>query len=559
MNEFTNTRKSQGAGMTSEQGKHFGRRDFLRRGAVVTAAAGAGTVAGGTLLATSASSTPGVGMAQLPLSESIDYQTIPSVRLMATDGHFSLPGRRHRDEVPVFGLGFRVVDDLRTVDLGGELNKNPGELISKYKGLVTHTAPTTIGIEGIEMAIVLTNLGLVVRPDLDDSHSLHWHGFRNATAVFDGVPETSIAVPSGRDLPYFYDPKLGSEPGQSKGSAGTYMYHCHFEDTEHVQMGMTGIILVEPWQAHFSAEPISNDPNDWLWLPERVKVAYNSNAAGVDSSFDREFGLLINEIDTAPHDNLENVQEFVWSDYKPNYWTINGRSYPDTVIPQISPIMQVDTYDPGTGLANGINFSETVDMPVTPISAEEIAEAEMYWQPNSALIQCRAGDRVLLRIASLGFEIHSLEAPGLDLDVIAHDASLLVGKNGTSDLSYTTRRIEVGPGEARDVLFTAPAYDDGAAEIDVLAPRTTGYARKFNRYLIKSRNNDRNHNDGGASHADGPSYADVNTANNYGGMVTEIWVYPTWDDAVGLGQTPLPEQISINETFPTLVMPDGQV
>ena len=74
------------------------------------------------------------------------------------------------------------------------------------------------------------------RPDLFDGHTLHWHGFVNAIPLFDGVPELSVAVPIGRDFTYFYRPH----------DAGTYMYHCHFEDVEHVQMGMTGVVFVRP-------------------------------------------------------------------------------------------------------------------------------------------------------------------------------------------------------------------------------------------------------------------------------------------------------------------------
>ncbi len=538
--------------MTSEQRNQVGRRTFLRRGAVVTAAAGAGTVVGGTLMANAVSGAgaPVVGQAAPPLSDAVNYLTLQSVRLMATDGHISFPGRRHSitDPAaahPVYAVGFRTVDNQLIEASGGELNLNPGKLIEKYKGKVMHTAPTIVAIEGEEMGIVITNLGLATRPDLADGHSLHWHGFRNATAVFDGVPETSISVPFGRDLPYFFDLKTKDEPGQTKGSAGTYMYHCHFEDTEHVQMGMTGVVFVEPRDMWF--DMAGNN------IPRR-KVAYNDNPAGIDSSFDREFALLVNEIDTHPHDNLENIQEFVWSNYKANYWTINGRSYPDTVVPQITPREVVA--DPVTS-----PYQELLDMPAVPVSADEKAEAEMYYQQNSSLVQCRAGDRVLLRLASLGYEIHSLELSGInDMQIIAHDASLLMGKSGTSDLTYKARRIELGPGEGRDAIFTAPAYDNTTAEDDDLGLRA-GKTRRFNRYLLKSRNNSRMHNNGGVDATDGVAYAGAKST--YGGMVTEIWVYPSDTDPEVLGAIPaqhlLPEQISVNETFPTLVVPNGHV
>ena len=77
-----------------------------------------------------------------------------------------------------------------------------------------------------------------MRPDLFDAHTIHWHGFRNAIPWFDGVPEMSISVPIGRDFAYYYQPR----------DPGTYMYHCHFEDVEHVQMGMTGVLYVRPKQ-----------------------------------------------------------------------------------------------------------------------------------------------------------------------------------------------------------------------------------------------------------------------------------------------------------------------
>jgi FtsP/CotA-like multicopper oxidase with cupredoxin domain len=68
-----------------------------------------------------------------------------------------------------------------------------------------------------DFRLQLTNLGLQMRPDLTDSHTLHWHGFRNVIPFFDGEPTGSISVPVGRDFTYIY---RAHEPG-------TYMYHCH--------------------------------------------------------------------------------------------------------------------------------------------------------------------------------------------------------------------------------------------------------------------------------------------------------------------------------------------
>ena len=74
--------------------------------------------------------------------------------------------------------------------------------------------------EGKETFLTLYNLGLAFRPDLIDSHTVHFHGFKNAIPMFDGEPASSVAVPIGRNLTYAYRPR---DPGM-------YMYHCHFED-----------------------------------------------------------------------------------------------------------------------------------------------------------------------------------------------------------------------------------------------------------------------------------------------------------------------------------------
>ena len=43
-----------------------------------------------------------------------------------------------------------------------------------------------------------------MRPDLFDPHSVHWHGFPNASPVFDGEPMSAISINMGQSLTYFY-------------------------------------------------------------------------------------------------------------------------------------------------------------------------------------------------------------------------------------------------------------------------------------------------------------------------------------------------------------------
>ncbi len=133
-------------------------------------------------------------------------------------------------------FGFR---DVTVLDAPGPTPGTTTEpRILAQKGHVQHSAPLIFFDENDAIQITLSNLGLAVRPDLTDPHTIHWHGFRNALPIFDGVPEMSISVAPGSDFPYYYHP---TDPG-------TYMYHCHNEDVEHVQMGMDGIVFVRPAQ-----------------------------------------------------------------------------------------------------------------------------------------------------------------------------------------------------------------------------------------------------------------------------------------------------------------------
>ncbi len=386
------------------------RREFLK-----SAGLGAATVAAGTGLG---SLVTGGAAAAPPVNRA----------LVATDGYITLPGRPAVKDVYIFG--FKEVPTTMSVS----------DLVSTYKNKAEHTAPMLGFDQESDINIAVTNLGLKDRPDLVDSHTLHWHGFRTPLAVFDGVPEVSIAVPELRTFTYAYRPH----------DPGTYMYHCPFEDVEHVQMGMTGIVFVRSLQG--------------------AKRAYNDGNGS--TNFDREFPILLNEIWTLIHDHDHNIQETIHTDYNPDYFTLNGRVYPQTIQPNR------DT--PG----------------FTP-------NPDLDGQPNSSLIQVNAGDRALLRLASLGYQQHAMQLPGIQMKVIGQDSTLLRGRDGT-DLSYVSDTLYIGPGEARDVLFTAPAYSaSNESESDSVGT--------YNKYLFRNHDARKLANPG---------------SSGLGGMATEVRVYP---------------------------------
>jgi len=380
-----------------------------------------------------------------------------SLSLAASDGYMTVPGR---ETDPVYIFGFVPVDPNLSVD----------QLEATYKGHTKHTAPHLNFLQNDDIRITLTNLGLVQRPDLTDSHTIHWHGFDVPSPLNDGVPEVSIAVPIGKQVTYFYRPHR----------EGTYMYHCHFEDVEHVQMGMTGIVFVRPLQ-------------DGASINGFTKFGYNDGDGS--TGYHRHFAILLNEVWKNFHDGDRDIQESIATDYNPQWFTLNGRCYPQTVLPNDDPSLPANLRI-GTHNAN----FDTTD----------------YSQPNSALIQVNPGERVLLRLANLGYQQHAMQLPGIPMHVIGQDASLL--RNGTVDTSYWTNTLYIGPGEARDVLFDAPAY--AAAR-----PSGSDGRGNYNVYRFKNRDWRRLSNFGAPPGA--------------GGMQTEVRVY----------QNPLPAQTVVSQTY----------
>lgn len=323
-----------------------------------------------------------------------------TVHLAGTDGWVSMPAGSPPDApfypdslapgpFDTYVFGFRDVTGMSATQVAAQ------------RGKAQISAPMLSFDEEDDITITLSNLGLLVRPDLFDGHTLHWHGFVNAIPLFDGVPELSLAVPVGRDFSYFYRPH----------DAGTYMYHCHFEDVEHVQMGMTGMVFIRPSQ---NRQPVNGDPVG-------TKYAYNDHDGS--TRYDREFAFMLTELWSAAHYRDAHIQVSDWTDYDPSFWLLNGRGYPDTTAPSGDP----------TSTAAG----------------------RLQYQPITSLVRCNAGEKVLLRMSNLGYQNHAMTVDNIDLTVVAKDAALLKGRDGTTNY-LTTNTVDIGPGESRDVILTAP-------------------------------------------------------------------------------------------------------
>lgn len=333
----------------------------------------------------------------------------------------------------------------------------------------TFPAPTITVDEGKEFYLSLSNVGMMMRPDLFDPHTVHWHGFPNAASVFDGVPDASISINMGFSLTYYYNVV---EPG-------TYMYHCHVEATEHMQMGMLGNLYVRPSQnktgAPASGVPIAQlggnpDPN--------APYGYVYNDGDGSTAYDKEYPIQIGSFDSYFHDEHLAVQPLPFYYMRDDYPMLNGRGYPDTVNPASLPVPVDENGDPANA---SMNF--------------------MMGHPSqnvSSLITAAPGDRVLLRISNLNVtRFYTLGTLGIPMKIVGMNARLLRGPSSDGgatpgkNLYYTTNSVTMGGGESLDAIVEIPAT------------ATTG-----TRYFVYTTN---------------LNYLSNNT-EDFGGMMTEIRV-----------------------------------
>jgi FtsP/CotA-like multicopper oxidase with cupredoxin domain len=270
--------------------------------------------------------------------------------------------------------------------------------------MANFSAPTLVVKEGQKFYLSLTNVGMMMRPDLFDPHTVHFHGFPNASSVFDGEPMASISINMGNTITYYYELV---EPG-------THMYHCHVEAAEHMQMGMLGNLYVLPAQ-------------DGTLISGYTKFAYNDGDGS--TGYDVAYPLQIVAFDQYFHDADLNIQPPPFAVMKDNYPMLNGRGYPDT-----------------------INTADIVNMNGDPS------------QKMNALITAAAGQKILLRISSLStVDFYTLTVLGIPMKVVGAGARILRGRGISSgnDLYYNTNSVTLGGGEAVDVILDTTGIASG--------------------------------------------------------------------------------------------------
>ncbi|HZR43487.1 MAG TPA: multicopper oxidase domain-containing protein [Ktedonobacteraceae bacterium] len=203
-----------------------------------------------------------------------------------------------------------------------------------------------------------------------DGHTVHMHGLDLPSAM-DGDPMTAPgghAVMEGQSYTYSFVAK----------NPGTYWYHCHSQAAEHIQMGMYGALVIRP-----NAQP---------------KLAYPGTSA-----FDKEYIFVLSDMDSGRHQqDYNNIyqggEDVNWTQYQANYFLINGKAWPDTMM------------DP---------------------------------QDN---IVATVGQTVLVRLINAGYQVHSMHSHGYHFQVLGSDGRKLADP-------YLKDTLDVAPGERYEILF----------------------------------------------------------------------------------------------------------
>jgi Multicopper oxidase len=329
-------------------------------------------------------------------------------------------------------------------------------------------APLMAIDEDDEFFLTLSNVGQIMRPDLFEQHTVHFHGYPNASAFYDGVPDASVAINIGASFTYYY---LAPD-------AGTYFWHCHITPPEHLQMGMVGQMYVRPRQNRVSGSLYTALQNQQLdprtkcdtsdILCSNPLPAVNTGASGGGmyayndgdgtTRYDVEYPLQIHGFDPNFHFVGMTFNPEGFADMKDKYFLLNGRSYPDTV-------------------TEG------------PLATQTTDGAMHFSQPLPSIINIPAGGKALLRISDLDVtEYQTLASLGIPMTVVGYNAKLLRDQAG-NNMYYKTNSITLAGGESLDVILD-----------------TTGIP--LGTYYLYTPNLDHLSND----------------AENFGGLMTEVHV-----------------------------------
>jgi hypothetical protein len=158
-------------------------------------------------------------------------------------------------------------------------------------------------------------------------HSIHLHGIDHPYMDHSGEGNDGVGQTGQMDV----------LPGQSKTyvikprQPGTMYYHCHVQPHTHIPMGLQGIFVVE-----------ENRPNNWVQTFNVGAGHVRHPSVAVKEKYAAEYDLHYQSVDKELHEMVRSAndpriiarrmnQEFDITEAKPDYFMLNGRSFPYTL------------------------------------------------------------------------------------------------------------------------------------------------------------------------------------------------------------------------------------
>ena len=253
----------------------------------------------------------------------------------------------------------------------------------------------------------------------------------------DGVGNLSFEV----DTSYTYQLQANS--------AGTYFYHCQKNTVLHFEMGMYGMLLVDPPNPNGSGAPLQPPyPNGGPGFIRRGNeiIPYDVEAVWVTDDVDP-----------------------VWHSKIPNAGFGNGT----TLDP--FPSAGLNVFNPQYFLISGVPQPWCGNLPSDPLHPGVAATV-------------RAGQTLLVRLVCAAYSLNRITLTGLDAEIIAMDGRAL-GRTPYAQYSQPLTIsagvvFELTPGRRFDLLIKPTANDIGTHKLVVefrhhISQQTMGIAETF--------------------------------------------------------------------------------
>lgn len=219
---------------------------------------------------------------------------------------------------------------------------------------------------------------------------------------------TNVAPANGGSITYSF---VASQPG-------TFIYESGTNPGIQVRMGLFGAIIVYP----------------------TAGMDFANNRLDSQFAMGHEYLVLFSDIDPYLNQAVELGQNFNLDLYKPRYWMINGRGFPDTIAPNFASWLPTQPYG---ALAHV--YPDGPDMNYLP---------------------------ALERFVNVGTEIVPMHPHAKNALIVNQDGRPVEGVLG-EDLSWENFSVPVGPGQTYDGLFrykNEEGYDPVSNPLPVTIP-----------------------------------------------------------------------------------------